>query len=346
MGRDVWGKLMRQVKLVLCLAALVAGFGMFGTAAAQAPIVIKFSHVVTDAAPKGKAALKFKELAEKYTNGRVRIEVYPNSTLYKDAEEMEALQLGAVQILAPSTAKFAPLGVKQFEVLDLPFLFANQETYDKAINGPLGAGLFKRLETKGVRGLGYWDNGFYLISANRPLLQPADLKGLKIRISGSKIDDQALRMMGANPQIMAFSELYQALQSGVVDGAQNTASNYTTQKLNEVQRNITTLYHVHLQYALITNKKFWDALPADIRTQLDRAVTEATAYNNSISVEDNALALAAIRATGKTAIHDPTPAEMKVWRDAMMPTYKAAESRIGKDMIDEALKTVGAAPPS
>jgi C4-dicarboxylate-binding protein DctP len=336
---------MKQFKIALGLATLLAGFAVAGHANAQtpaAPLVIKFSHVVTDAAPKGKAALKFKELAEKYTAGRVRIEIYPNSTLYKDAEEMEALQLGAVQILAPSTAKFAPLGVKQFEVLDLPFLFPDQATYDRAITGPLGQGLFKRLESKGVRGLGYWDNGFYVISANRPLIQPSDLQGLKIRISGSKVDDQTLRLMGANPQIMAFSELYQALQSGVVDGAQNTASNYTTQKLNEVQKNITTLYHVHLQYAVVTNKKFWDGLAPDIRTQLDRAMAEATSYNNSISVDDNVRALAAIKATGKTDIHDPTPAEMKVWRDAMQPIYKSAESRIGKDMIDEALKIIRA----
>lgn len=332
---------MRQFKLALGFATLLAGFAMMGTAQAQAPIVIKFSHVVTDAAPKGKAALRFKELAEKYTGGRVKIEIYPNSTLYKDAEEMEALQLGAVQMLAPSTAKFAPLGVKEFEVLDLPFLFKDQATYDNAINGPLGQGLFKRLEAKGIRGLGYWDNGFYVISANRPLIKPDDLRGLKIRISGSKVDDQTLRLMGANPQIMAFSELYQALQSGVVDGAQNTASNYTTQKLNEVQKNITTLYHVHLQYAVITNKKFWDGLPADIRTALDRAMKEATEYNNSISVQDNIDALAAIKATGKTDIHDPTEAEKKVWVDAMMPVYKSAESRIGKPMIEEALKATG-----
>ncbi len=329
---------MRQVKLALCLTAFVAAFGIVGPAQAQAPIVIKFSHVVTDAAPKGKAALKFKELAEKYTNGKVKIEVYPNSTLYKDAEEMEALQLGAVQILAPSTAKFAPLGVKQFEVLDLPFLFKDQAAYDRMINGPLGQGLFTRLEAKGVKGLAYWDNGFYLISANRPLIQPADLKGLKIRISGSKVDDQTLRLMGANPQIMAFSELYQALQSGVVDGAQNSASNYTTQKLNDVQKNITALYHIHLQYAVVTNKKFWDGLPADIRAALDKAMAEATLSNNSNSVEDNVKALAAIKATGKTDVHDPTPDEMKVWRAAMMPVYKSAESRIGKEMIDEAVK--------
>lgn len=335
-------------KFGLGLAAIVASFALTSAVVAQPtpqnPLVIKFSHVVTDAAPKGKAALRFKELAEKYTGGRVKIEVYPNSTLYKDGEEMEALQLGAVQILAPSTAKFAPLGVKEYEVLDLPFLFKDQATYDAAMAGPLGQGLFKRLETKGIRGLGYWDNGFYVISANRPLIKPDDLKGLKIRISGSKVDDQTLRLMGANPQIMAFSELYQALQSGVVDGAQNTASNYTTQKLNEVQKHITTLYHVHLQYAVITNKKFWDGLPADIRTQLDQAMKEATDYNNSISVKDNVDALATIRATGKTDIHDPTPEEMAVWRAAMQPVYKSAASRIGQPMIDEALKQVGQTP--
>lgn len=334
---------MKRLKLVLGLAALVAGFAVVGQAAAQAPIVIKFSHVVTDAAPKGKAALRFKELAEKYTNGRVKVEIYPNSTLYKDSEEMEALQLGAVQMLAPSTAKFAPLGVKQFEVLDLPYLFPDQATYDRVINGPLGRGLMQRLDSKGVHGLAFWDNGFYVISANKPLIKPSDLKGLKMRISGSKVDDQTLRIMGASPQIMAFSELYQALQSGVVDGAQNTASNYTTQKLNDVQSNITTLYHIHLQYAVIVNKKFWDGLPADIRTELEKAMAEATTYNNNSSVEENAQALAAIRATGKTAVHDPTPAEAKVWKAAMMPVYKSAESRIGKDMIAEALKDVGAA---
>ncbi len=336
--------LMKRFNLALGVGIVVASLAMAGQALAQQPIVIKFSHVVTDAAPKGKAALKFKELAEKYTAGKVKIEVYPNSTLYKDGEAMEALQLGAVQMLAPSTAKFAPLGVKEFEVLDLPFLFPSQAIYDSAVTGPLGQGLFKRLQTKGITGLGYWDNGFYVISANKPLIKPDDLKGLKIRISGSKVDDETLRGMGANPQIMAFSELYQALQSGVVDGAQNTASNYTTQKLNDVQTNVTELYHVHLQYAVIVNKKFWDGLPADIREQLTKAMDEATAYNNSIAVKDNVDALAQIRATGKTAIHKPTDDEMKVWRAAMAPVYKTAEKRIGKPMIDEALKATGQTP--
>ena len=332
------------MKRITFAAGIAVMLALAAPAMAQAPIVIKFSHVVTDAAPKGKGALKFKELAEKYTAGKVKVEVYPNSTLYKDGEEMEALQLGAVQILAPSTAKFAPLGVKEFEVLDLPYLFPDQATYDNVVTGELGTGLLKRLEPKGIRGLAFWDNGFYVMSANRPLIKPDDLKGLKIRISGSKVDDQTLRLMGANPQIMAFSELYQALQSGVVDGAQNTASNYTTQKLNDVQKNITTTYHVHLQYAVIVNKKFWDGLPADIRTQLEKAMSEATAYNNALSVQDNRDALAAIKATGKTDIHDPTPAEMKVWMDAMTPVYKSAESRIGKPMIADALAATGHSP--
>ena len=325
-------------------------FGVFGfvlvlalgqSAWAQAPIVIKFSHVVTDAAPKGKAAARFRDLADKYTNGRVKVELYPNSTLYKDAEEMQALQLGAVQMLAPSTAKFSTLGVKEFEVLDLPFLFRDQANYVQVMSGTLGKELLAKLEPKGVRGLAFWDNGFYVISANRALIAPNDLRGLKMRISGSKIDEMTLRNMGALPQIMAFSELYQALQSGVVNGAQNTPSNYTTQKLNEVQTHITDLRHIHLQYAVIVNKKFWDGLPADIRTEVERAMADATTYNNEISAEENTTALAAIVATGKTAVHTPTAEELKVWKAAMAPVYQQAVSRIGQPIIDQAVRLAG-----
>lgn len=322
------------------LVASALGLGLARPSLAAGPIVIKLSHVVTDAAPKGRASLKFKELAEKYTNGAVKVEVYPNSTLYKDAEELEALQLGAVQMLAPSTAKFAPLGVKEYEVLDLPYLFPTQEDYQRVMDGSLGQTLFKKLEGKGIKGLAYWDNGFYVISANKPLIKPDDLRGLKMRISGSKIDEMELRMLGANPQIMAFSELYQALQTGVVDGCENSASNYTTQKLNEVQKNLTTTFHEHLQYSVIANKKFWDGLPADIQSHLTQAMKEATVFNNEISVKENADSLAAIRATGKTDVHDPTPEELKAWKDAMAPMYKDAESRVGKPIIDEALAAV------
>ncbi len=183
-----------------------------------------------------------------------------------------------------------------------------------------------------------------MISANKPLLVPDDLKGLKMRISGSKIDDQTLRGMGANPQIIAFSELYQALQSGVVDGAQNTPSNYTSQKLDDVQKYMTVLNHVHLQYAVITSKKFWDSLPADIKPEVQKAMDEATVYNNSISQKENADAMAQMRAGGKVQIHDPSPAELKVWQDAMRPVYTSAASRIGQDMIDKMLAAAPDAP--
>jgi C4-dicarboxylate-binding protein DctP len=322
-------------KVLAVLAAAVAALAMSAVAAgAQQPIIIKFSHVVANDTPKGKGALKFKELAEKYTNGKVKVEVYPNSQLFKDKEEMDALQLGSVQMLAPSTAKFAPLGVKEFEALDLPWLFKDDEAYAKAMKGPVGKYLFKKLETKGITGLAYWDNGFHMVSANRPLLMPADFQGLKVRISGSKIADQYFRRLGAIPQIMAFSEVYQALQTGVVDSCENTPSNYLTQKFDEVQKHITVSYHAHLQYAVIVNSKFWNGLPADIRAQLDKAMAEATDYTNSIAHTENVEALAAIKAKGKTTLHYLTPEQVAAWKAAMAPTYKWANSRVGTEVLD------------
>jgi C4-dicarboxylate-binding protein DctP len=319
----------------LILAGVAAVVMMAPVAAlADDTIVIKFSHVVANDTPKGKGALKFKELAEKYTNGKVKIEVYPNSSLYKDKEEIEALQLGSVQMLAPSTAKFAPLGVKEFEALDLPWLFKDEATYTAAMKGQVGQWLFKKLEAKGITGLAYWDNGFHMVSANRPLLKPSDFEGLKFRISGSKIADQYFRNVGSIPQIMAFSEVYQALQTGVVDGCENTPSNYTTQKFFEVQKDITVSYHAHLQYAVIVNSKFWSGLPADVRGQLDKAMSEATDYTNSIAVKENEDALAEIKKSGKTTLHYLTDDQRKAWQTAMQPTYKWAKGRVGQDVLD------------
>ncbi len=322
---------MRKWLLAAAAAAVIA---MPGAVMAQSPIIIKFSHVVANDTPKGKGALKFKELAEKYTNGKVKVEVYPNSQLFKDKEEMDALQLGSVQMLAPSTAKFAPLGVKEFEALDLPWLFKDDATYAKAMKGAVGTWLFKKLEAKGITGLGYWDNGFHMVSANRPLLNPADFQGLKVRISGSKIADRYFRDVGAIPQIMAFSEVYQALQTGVVDSCENTPSNYLTQKFYEVQKDITVSYHAHLQYAVIVNTKFWNGLPADIRAQLTKAMDEATDYTNSIAHEENVDALAKIKASGKTNLHYLTDAQKAAWQKAMRPTYTWAKGRVGQEVLD------------
>jgi len=322
---------MRKWLLAAAAAAVIAAPA---SVMAQAPIIIKLNHVVANDTPKGKGALKFKELAEKYTNGKVKVEVYPNSSLFKDKEEIEALQLGSVQMLAPSTAKFAPLGAKEFEALDLPWLFKDDETYAKAMKGPVGKWLFQKLQAKGITGLAYWDNGFHMVSANRPLLMPTDFQGLKVRISGSKIADQYFRLVGSIPQILAFSEVYQALQTGVVDGCENTASNYLTQKFYEVQKHITVSYHAHLQYAVIVNSKFWNGLPPDIRTQLDRAMDEATDYTNSIARKENEDALAAIKASGKTTLHYLTDDQRKAWQTAMAPTYKWAKGRVGQEVLD------------
>ncbi|MEJ8836283.1 TRAP transporter substrate-binding protein [Ramlibacter sp. AN1133] len=310
-------------------------------ALAQQPVVIKFSHVVTNDTPKGKGALKFQELAEKYTGGRVKVEVYPNSTLYKDKEELDALNSGSVQMLAPSTAKFRPIGVPEFEAMDLPFIFNGEEGYYKTVDGPIGAGLLKRLEAKGITGLAYWDNGFHMVSANRPLLLPADFQGLKVRISGSKVADLYFRKLGALPQIMAFSEVYHALQTGVVDGCENTPSNYWTQKFYEVQKHITVSSHAHLQYAVVTNAKFWNGLPADLRGQLTKAMNEATQYTNSIAKSENVEALEKIKASGKTTLHYLTPQQRAAWVTAVKPVYHEAEARVGKQIVDDLLKSAG-----
>src|SRR5437867_920596 len=227
-----------EMKPSICSSSTrsVAAMALSGPAFAQAPIVIKFSHVVAPDTPKGKGSLKFKELAEKYTNGKVVVEVYPNSQLYKDNEELQALQLGAVQLLAPSLAKFGPLGVREFEVFDLPFILPNKEALRRVTDGPLGKKLMGLLEAKGIKGLAYWDNGFKDMSANKQLLTPADFRGLKMRIQSSKVLEAQMRALGAIPQVMAFSEAYQALATGVVDGTENPPSNEYTQKMHEVKK--------------------------------------------------------------------------------------------------------------
>src|SRR5690348_11219478 len=233
---------LRHVTLALFAGALAASL-IARAAHAQAPIVLKFSHVVAEDTPKGKGALKFKELAEAKTHGRVKVEVYPNSQLYKDREELEALQLGAVQMLAPSVSKFGPLGVRQFEVYDLPYMFPTQKSLEKVVEGPVGTGLFKLLEPKGITGVAYWFNGFKEFTANKPLRKLDDFEGLKIRIQSSTVIEGQLKARGAIPQVMAFSEVYTALQQGVVDGEENTPSNKYTQKMHEVQKHMTMSDH-------------------------------------------------------------------------------------------------------
>jgi len=328
--------------------ALIAATGLAALvplARAQAPIVIKFSHVVAPDTPKGKGAERFKQLAEERAKGRVKVEVYPNSQLYKDKEELEALQLGSVQMLAPSLAKFGPLGAREFEVFDLPFMFNDTPAFRAVTEGPVGQGLLVKLEPKGIKGLAYWDNGFDIMTSNRPLHHVADVKGLKMRIQSSKVLDANMRALGAIPQVMAFSELYQGLQSGVVDGCENTPSNVYTQKLYEVQKHVTISNHGHIAYAVVVNKKFWDDLPADLRSILEGAMKDATTYANAIADTENVDALEKIKASGKSTVYKLSAAETNEWKKAMFVVHKDMEARVGKDTVLMVQKAAGFVAP-
>ncbi|MEW5789701.1 MAG: TRAP transporter substrate-binding protein [Pseudomonadota bacterium] len=323
------------MKLASLLSALALGIASFAVQAAD-PIVIKFSHVVAPDTPKGRAADHFKKLAEERTKGRVKVEVFPNSQLYKDREEMEALQLGAVQMLAPSLAKFGPLGVRSFELFDLPYIFPNKESLYRVMDGDIGKKLFTLLEAKGITGLAFWDNGFKQMSANKPLHTLEDFKGLKMRIQSSKVLEAQMKALGANPQVMAFSEVYSALQQGVVDGTENPMSNLYTQKMHEVQKHLTLSDHGYLGYAVIVNKGFWDGLPADVRDILNKAMADTTVFERKIAQEENDEALAKVKASGYTAIYTLPYKDRVVWQQAMLPVHKEFEEKIGRDFIQAA----------
>ena len=331
-------------RLAVALAAVLA-VALCRPALADEPIIIKFSHVVAPDAPKGKAAVLFKELAEKYTNGRVKVEIYPNSSLYKDKEELEALQLGSVQLLAPSISKFGPLGVKEFDIFDLPFLASDDARAHQMMLSPMMGELNQKLAAKGVSALSYWDNGATVFTANRPLIWPDDFRGLKLRIQGGKVQDAVARELGALPQILAFSQVYQSLQTGVVDGEDNVPSNILTQKFYEVQKHLTVSFHGRITYALITNKTFWNSLPEDVRKELDRAVKESTEFFNATAAKDNADALEKIKVSGKTEIHVLTEAERKAWIAKLMPVHAEMQARFGKDFIERVYKASGFTPP-
>lgn len=327
-----------KLKTILAAALLAVGLSV------NAQTIIKFSHVVAADTPKGKASEFFAKKAAELTKGKVKVEVYANSALYKDKEEMEALQMGSVQMLAPSLAKFGPLGVKEFEAFDLPFIFDDRAELHKITQGPVGASLMAKLQSRGITGLAFWDNGFKSFSANTPLHAVADFKGKKYRIQSSKVLEEQIRAVGGIPQVIAFGETYQALQTGVVDGTENPISNFYTQKMHEVQKHLSLTNHGYLGYAVIVNKKFWDGLPADVRAPLEQAMKEATEYANKIAQEENDKALEGVKASGKTTVYTPTKEERLALKKAMAPVHVKMADRIGKEMLQEIYKATGFDP--
>lgn len=318
------------------IAFAAAGIAAFGLSAASAdPMTIKFSHVVADNTPKGQAALKFKEEAERLLPGKVVVEVYPNSQLFGDAKEMEALALGDVHFIAPSLSKFDKY-TKQLAVFDLPFLFDDVAAVDRFQHSDTGKALLASMEDKGFIGLGYWHNGMKQLSANKPLLEPGDANGQKFRIQSSDVLQAQFEAVGAVPQKLAFAEVYQALQVGTVDGQENTWSNIYSQKFHEAQDHFTESNHGLVEYLLVTNADWWNGLPDDVREGLTKALESATATNNEVAAKLNAEAKEKIVAAGTSEIHQLTPEQKKAWREAMAPVWSKFEDGIGKDLIEAA----------
>lgn len=324
------------MRYAIAMMAVLAIGAVSGAAQAADPIKIKFSHVVADATPKGKGALEFKRLVEERLPGKVVVEVYPNSQLFGDAKEMEALLLGDVQFIAPSLSKFAKF-TKKLQVFDLPFLFDDINAIDRFQKGKIGQGLLTSMESKGYTGLGYWHNGMKQLSANKIMRVPEDAKGLKFRIQPSDVLEAQFKALNANPQKMAFAEVYQALQTGTVDGQENTWSNIYSQKFHEAQKYITETNHGVIDYMVVTNTKFWKGLPADVRTVLGKSMDEATAYANKLAEDINQADKKKIMDSGKTQIITLTKEQQGQWRKAMAPVYKQFAPDVGQDLIDAAL---------
>ena len=318
------------LKALACALPLFAGF-----AGAADPISIKFAHVVAEHTPKGQGALLFKKLAEERLPGQVKVEVYPNSSLFGDGKEMEALLLGDVQLLAPSLAKFEHYS-KPIQIFDLPFLFTDIQALDRFQQSPQGQALLKSMEGKGITGLGYWHNGMKQLSANKALYEPKDARGLKFRVQASAVLDEQFKALRAAPRKMSFAEVYQGLQTGVVNGTENTWSNYESQNVYEVQKFFTESNHGAIDYMVITNTKFWNSLPPEIRTTLDEVMAEVTVEVNKQAEKLNQDSRQKIADSGNSEIITLTPEQREMWREAMRPVWKKFEGAIGPDVIQAA----------
>ncbi|MFA5520190.1 MAG: TRAP transporter substrate-binding protein [Castellaniella sp.] len=309
----------------------------FSANAMAKPIVVKFSHVVADGTPKGSGAIKFKEIAEQAMPGKVDVQIFPNSQLFGDAKEMEALLLGDVHIIAPSLSKFDRY-TKQLQLFDLPFLFDDMAAVDRFQHSEAGQQLLNTMTNRGIQGLAYWHNGMKQLSTNKDKLEvPADVKGLKFRVQASDVLEAQFRALDANPQKLAFGEVYQALQTGVVDGQENTWSNMHSQKFHEVQKTIANTNHGVIDYMVVTNSKWWNGLPEDVRSGLADAMKQATEYANNMAAELNERDRNRIIDANKAQVRTLSKENVAVWREAMAPVWKKFEKDIGPELIQAAL---------
>lgn len=327
------------------LGALATGLlaPVAGLSETRTPITLRFSHVVAQDTPKGRAASRFKALVEERSSGRITVQVFPDGQLYGDHDEMQALQLGAVDLVAPSLSKFGRIGMPEFELFDLPFLFEDLSDVRRITQGALGQRLFNGLKRQGLVGLGFFDNGFKQMSANRPLLAPADFVGLRMRVQASRVIADQMRALGARPVTLAFSETRRALSTGVVDGTENPVSNFWTQGMHQVQSDLSLTNHGYLGYAVVTNQRFWEHLQADDRQLINQALQEALDYARQIADTQNETALAALRQSNTTHIHSLSRSQRARLQQAVQPVHQALARRIGPDWF-QALQDALAQP--
>lgn len=315
-------------------AAAVAAGGLVAPSRGAAATTIRLSHVVARDTPKGMALERFRALVEERSQGRVRVQIYPQGQLYGDHDEMQALQLGAVDMVAPSLSKFGPIGFPEFELFDLPFLFDSVEAVRRLTRGAVGQKLMQGLSRQRLLGLGFFDNGFKHMSANRPLLEPRDFVGLRMRIQGSRVIAQQMRAWGAWPVTLPFSETRRALETGVVDGTENPVSNFWTQGMQAVQSDLSLTAHGYLGYAVVTHQRFWDHLPGADRRLVHTALEDALVFGNEIADAQNDKALAALHLTGAANIHNPSPAQTRLLKQAALPVHNELAARIGQDWLN------------
>ena len=330
---------MKKLLLGTIAAAVVASSAM------AADYTLKFSHVVSDNTPKGKAARFFEQRLEELSGGKIDVQVYPSSQLYKDNAVLKALRLNSVQMAAPSFSKFGKI-VPQLALFDLPFIFRDAKHLHDVQDGVVGQALKDKVTAKGIVALNYWDNAFKQLSSNKnALTMPADAEGQKFRIMSSKVLEAQFHAVGANPQMMPFSEVYSGLQQGVIDAAENPISNIYTKKFHEVQKYLTVSNHGYLGYLVVMSKKFWNSLPADLQANVTQAMNEATEKERQYAAELNDSQFELIKEyakkTGKLEINELTPEQKEAWRNAVSKIYPEfySDRKIGKDLIEKTIAT-------
>jgi len=326
---------MRKVLLGLAISSALLMTTTSSMAACDpGEIVIKFSHVTnTDKHPKGIAATLLEKRVNEEMNGKACMEVFPNSTLYDDNKVLEAMLNGDVQLAAPSLSKFEKF-TKKFRIFDLPFIFKDVNAVDKFQNSPDGEKLKGSMKRRGLLGLAFWHNGMKQMSANRPLILPADAKGLKFRVQASDVLVAQFEQLDASPQKMSFKEVYGGLEQGVIDGQENTWSNIYSKKFHEVQKYITETNHGYLGYMVVTNQQFWNHLPKDVRMELESILSEVTAWVRENALKINMDQKAKVIAAGTTKVTELTEAEKGAFREAFKPVHNQFRDVIGGDLID------------